>query len=467
MARHSRTEGNANKTMESDAAVSDPSLACNRIFVANLQNCTESELRTYFQESYGPILSVHHVPNKFAFVMFVHEKDAFNALVSCQKYKVSRPVERKRKWKEEEIKDDECSFLNVTSGGTMEQQLMVLQCNISHVTRMREYIQPSCRILGSITRKNHELLFLMMIMASPSSTTISHADASLLFDKPHVKRALNHVYVVTNQPISESETTTKAHDLISNLCNKNARVRVQTFPACLQRNLTASLLGKCEKNIILTPTDYTHVLSLIKINENVCFMGLAVKFMCIANKDCKISEKETVPRAYYKLQEAFERFGATDCSSSLLRNKVALDCGAAPGGWTQYLIEQGCKKVYSIDPGNLAPNVLRITGVEHYKMKLQDAICKLPRNSIDIFVSDMCLHEMNAQVDMMLEAKPLLKPNTFFVVTLKCVAGHSASSCDSQVQKEVSRLAQVAYGVKTVHLFVNRSRERTVMGYLR
>ena len=68
--------------MVSDATVSDPSLAVfNRIFVANLQNCTESELRTYFQDNYGPILSIHHVPNKFAFVTFVHERDAYNALV--------------------------------------------------------------------------------------------------------------------------------------------------------------------------------------------------------------------------------------------------------------------------------------------------------------------------------------------------------------------------------------------------
>jgi 23S rRNA C2498 (ribose-2'-O)-methylase RlmM len=56
--------------------------------------------------------------------------------------------------------------------------------------------------------------------------------------------------------------------------------------------------------------------------------------------------------AYYKLQEAFERFfGDTedyDCSCSLLKSKVALDCGAAPGGWTN----RG-NKVYSIDPGTL------------------------------------------------------------------------------------------------------------------
>lgn len=431
--------------MASDPAISDPSLAFNRIFVGNLQNCSESELRTCF-EDYGPLLSVHHVRNKFAFVMFVHERDAYNAL-TCQKYKVSRPVERKRNWNEEEI-DDECSFLNV--GGPTEQQWVVLQCNTSHVSRMRDYIQPS-RILGSIPRHNHQLLFLRHMH-----------DSSLLCDNPHVKRALNHVCVVTNQHISESEIVTKALDLISNLCN--ARVRVQTFPAHLQPNLTASL--DCEENIIMTPTDYTHVLSLIKVNESVCFMGLveAVNFVCIANKDCN-SRKEVMPRAYYKLQEAFERFsGDTD---SLLRNKVALDCGAAPGGWTQYLMEQGCRNVYSVDPGDLLPSVLGINGVEHLQMKLQDAIPKLPPNSIDIFVSDMCLHEMEAQVDMLFEAKPLLKPNVFFVVTLKCVAGHSDSSYDSQVQKVVSRLDDVAFGVKTMHLFVNRSRERTVMGYLR
>jgi 23S rRNA C2498 (ribose-2'-O)-methylase RlmM len=424
----------------------------NRIFVGNLQNCNEFDLRTCF-EHYGPLASVHYVRNKFAFVTFEHERDARKALLKCKKYKVGRPTERKRKWNYESecmVEQDECIFLKDVPP---QQQLVVLQCNTSHATRMRDYIQPNNIILASIRRKQHELLFLTHPIID---------DTFIFHNNPHVKRALNLVCVVTNQSIIESEVGHKALDLISKLSN-NARIRVQTFPAHLQPTLTASLTSV--ENVILSPSDYTHVLSLVKVNESVCFMGVveADKFVCIANKDC-CSQVKDIPRAYYKLQEALERFGGD--LQSQLKDKVALDCGAAPGGWTQYLMHRGCAKVYSVDPGDLLPSVLRIHGVEHLKMKLQDAILILPQNSIDVFVSDMCLHEMETQIDFMVNAKPLLKKNALFVLTLKCVVGHSDSSCNLQVEKVVSRLEGICFGVKTMHLFVNRRRERTVIGYL-
>jgi 23S rRNA C2498 (ribose-2'-O)-methylase RlmM len=437
--------------MASPAVASAPGLM-NRIFVGNLENCSESDLRTCF-ENYGPLESVHYVRNKFAFVTFVHESHAQKAFLTCERYRVGRPTERKRKWKETEVvqkEKDECAFLKDVPP---KQLLVVLQCNTSHATRMRDYIQPDNIILASIRRKQHELLFLMHPME----------DSSIFDNNPHVKRALNLVFVVTNQPIIESEVGQQALDLISKLPN-NARVRVQTFPAHLQPTLTAALTSL--ENGILSPSDYTHVLSMLKVNESVCFMGVveADKCVCIANKDCSLEKKVDIPRAYYKLQEALERFGGD--VKSQLKDKVALDCGAAPGGWTQYLMEQGCSKVFSVDPGDLLPSVLSIHGVEHLKMKLQDAIWMLPQNSINIFVSDMCLHEMENQVDFMVKAKPLLTKNALFVLTLKCVQGHSDSTYNLQVGKVVSRLEGICFGVKTMHLFVNRSRERTVIGYL-
>jgi 23S rRNA C2498 (ribose-2'-O)-methylase RlmM len=444
--------------MGSPAVVSGP-VSMNRIFVGNLENCSEVDVRTCF-EHYGPLESVHYVRNKFAFVTFVHERHAQKAFLTCEQYKVGRPTERKRKWKETEcvVENDECMFLKDVPPSKQQQQqqqqLVVLQCNASHAARMRDHIQPNNIILASIRRKQHELLFLTHPMEDSST---------LLFDNPHVKRALNAVFVVTNQSIIESDVGQQALDLISKLPN-NARVRLQTFPAHLQLTLAASLTSL--ENGILSPSDYTHVLSLLKVNESVCFMGVvkADKLVCFANKDTSLEKKGDIPRAYYKLQEALERFGGN--VKSQLKRKVALDCGAAPGGWTQYLMEQGCSKVYSVDPGDLLPSVLTIHGVEHLKMKLQDAIGMLPQNSIHVFVSDMCLHEMESQIDFMVKAKPLLTKNALFVLTLKCVAGHSDSSYNLQVGKVVSRLEGICFGVKTMHLFVNRRRERTVIGYL-
>ena len=122
-------------------------------------------------------------------------------------------------------------------------------------------------------------------------------------------------------------------------------------------------------------------------------------------------------------------------------------------------------------------------------MKIQDAIPillkkekKINHDDIDegkkngmikVWVSDMCLHLMESQVDLLLLAKRegLLSSKTFFVLTLKCVVGRSKESFDTQVEKVVEKLynsndVTSIERMGTYHLFSNRSGERTIMGYL-
>jgi len=189
------------------------------------------------------------------------------------------------------------------------------------------------------------------------------------------------------------------------------------------------------------------------------------------------SSGQEVNRAYYKLKEATGTYKASDgVLNEDLYGSIALDCGSAPGGWTKYLIEHfGCKQVFSVDPGKLAPSVLNMKETVHMPMKLQDALPKLLDEgmcgNVKIWVSDMCLHHMSEQVDLLLHANEMgiLSPNNaFFVLTLKCTVGHSKASYDGQVEKVVDKLYAGAnvHGVKTFHLFSNRSGERTVIGYI-
>jgi hypothetical protein len=102
-------------------------------------------------------------------------------------------------------------------------------------------------------------------------------------------------------------------------------------------------------------------------------------------------------------------------------------------------------------------------------MKLEDALPQLTERGtkVDVWVSDMCLHYMSEQVDFLLESRPVLSDNAFFVMTLKCVIGYSRASHDKQVQTQVDRLQSFASGISVVHLFSNRNGERTVMGFLK
>ena len=90
---------------------------------------------------------------------------------------------------------------------------------------------------------------------------------------------------------------------------------------------------------------------------------------------------------------------------------------------------------------------------------------------INLWVSDMCLSDIEDQVNTFLQAKILniLAPDAFFVLTLKCTTGHSRGTFDELTEKEIHRLLaglKNARHVRSYHLFSNRRGERTVMGFM-
>ena len=288
-----------------------------------------------------------------------------------------------------------------------------------------------------------------------------------------------------------------------------------------KNSTTATAATTDSTSINIDPKDFTHMLSIVEIyqykgrgweqndvkSNNLYMWGLSEASLdedvvdannLIAldgnlvdssnnNNDGKSSDdgEVEVGRAYYKLKEAIETYKSSSSNNEEGENKlysdlydesvVALDCGSAPGGWTKYLIEHfNCKTVYSIDPGKLAKSVSQLEQTKHIQMKIQDAIPLLLKEEdtkVKIWVSDMCLHDMESQVDLLLMAKDsgLLASNCFVVLTLKCIVGHSKSAYDAQVKKVVDKLCDKASMecVEIFHLFSNRSGERTVMGYLK
>lgn len=78
----------------------------------------------------------------------------------------------------------------------------------------------------------------------------------------------------------------------------------------------------------------------------------------------------------------------------------------------------------------------------------------------------MCFHDMSEQVDYLVKARNsgLLRENAHFVLTLKCVRSKAKAAVDRQVNEEAKRFDGIASHVKVLHLFSNRSQERTVVG---
>ncbi|MGA9524688.1 MAG: SAM-dependent methyltransferase, partial [Myxococcaceae bacterium] len=67
------------------------------------------------------------------------------------------------------------------------------------------------------------------------------------------------------------------------------------------------------------------------------------------------------------------------------RGEQCVDLGAAPGGWTQRLVERGAR-VIAVDPANLSPELTRHPKVRHVK---ESAFAFEPEEPVDWLFCDM------------------------------------------------------------------------------
>jgi len=380
---------------------------------------------------------------------------------------------------------------------------VALQCPKSHLKRLSDYLQSfdDVEMLGDILtgRKAAQLLFVKA--QNPAALS------DRLLSVPFVAIAVNKLYVldgdVINDGTLDGDVAQKALEKLAGLRKhtdtEEVVVRVEAFPPKIRSQLIASMDSQWDEGLLagvdINPTGFTHTLSVVQIDtpkklvtedgkakDNggmVHLLGLTPALRTDATNTQDRSrfhgdlnggdnKDESVSRAYYKLQEAMTRCHG---DSRQFSGSVALDCGAAPGGWTKYLVDRiQCAKVFSVDPGALDPAVESLDGVEHMKSTIENAIPILAEQgaTIDLWVSDMCLHAVSDQINWFLKARDagILSPMGSFVLTLKCNIGYSDAAYERQVEKEVARLEGIAADIQTLHLFSNRSGERTIMGTL-
>lgn len=85
------------------------------------------------------------------------------------------------------------------------------------------------------------------------------------------------------------------------------------------------------------------------------------------------------------------------------KDKIIVDLGASPGGWTQVALRAGCEHVFALDLLPLHPSVQqeasrnnsRLTSLQgdfrssDIQLKLQEIIGKDPKRKVDVIMSDM------------------------------------------------------------------------------
>ncbi len=158
-------------------------------------------------------------------------------------------------------------------------------------------------------------------------------------------------------------------------------------------------------------------------------------------------EDGQISRAEFKLLEALEVF-----SLQISAGGMALDFGAAPGGWTRVLRSKGLR-VVAVDPAPLDSRLKSDSNIMYVPATAQEYLSKFAQpNSFDLLVNDMRMDPISS-ANLMCHAAPLLKANGAAVMTLKLKSKSQRKQVRHALEVLVSRYAVLG----TRKLFHNRS----------
>lgn len=122
-------------------------------------------------------------------------------------------------------------------------------------------------------------------------------------------------------------------------------------------------------------------------------------------------EEGQISRSEFKLLEALEVFHI-----ELPARGLALDLGAAPGGWTRVL-RQHEQYVTAVDPGDLDPRLAQDRGVRHRRMTAEAYLDSEP-DPFDLIVNDMRMDARDS-ARLMVSYAACLYPHGQVIMTLK------------------------------------------------
>lgn len=155
------------------------------------------------------------------------------------------------------------------------------------------------------------------------------------------------------------------------------------------------------------------------------------------------AEDDDIARSKRKLLEALIVF-AIDLSSV----RVAVDLGAAPGGWTSALVERGIA-VTAVDTGLLDERLLGSSQVTFIQQNAVDV--KLPAGRFDLLTSDISWDPAHT-AEMIVRLAPALRPRGLAIVTVKLMGRHVWPAI-----AEVRSILERAFSIRGArHLFHNR-----------
>ena len=379
---------------------------------------------------------------------------------------------------------------------------IVLQVNKAHAERAVQYILDRYGVttiksahLTTAERKRQRPDLVMMVQADEAE--VPRILSELKRDEA-IAIALRRAYAVTY-------CSTFYEDCMSYLAAEVEKrsassgegrppavsVRAQCYPPSHEAKLIDWLVarngkildaaegGPSELKIEPKPQAYDFLLMTV-LAEGYYYCGVAGPAdpaFSYGHMPTKHLKDDAVCRAYYKLQELSLRTGVFDAqqrldSSETTQRRVAMDVGAAPGGWSTYLASHaGFGTVYAVDPGAMDPSLP--ASIVHMPVRADAAVAELLsrglQGTVACYACDMNC-PTSTTVDIFLSALPLLARDAIVVLTLKNFDGALFTwkqNCELAAQRVAAACGVERGDVKIIHLIANGPAEVTLLARYR
>ncbi len=269
-------------------------------------------------------------------------------------------------------------------------------------------------------------------------------------DKNLQKKAEKSIFTYCAFPISDSRPIKEKNylqDILSAIkslkIDKSKKLKLECIDINERHGYSAKdievktglALEKLKYNInIIDP----EILAYVVLLNGKCYSGY-VDFTALSKKFVNpmryYHTKKSINRSELKLREAFDEF-------NLPQGGVAIDLGAAPGGWSHFMAQKGYK-VVAIDNGDLNYSAIRAEGVKiakvsaekqvdseklfktndiiHIKSGFKGAKKALKLKNADLLTDDMNIFcsDTTAAINLYLK---FMKKGATIVVTVKCLS---------------------------------------------
>ena len=248
-----------------------------------------------------------------------------------------------------------------------------------------------------------------------------------------------------------------------------------------------------QRNIICSPTNFSHVLVAVRMfrdGEADVLIGWGLyglhQYKTVISRP---GDGDPLPtfdlnfnRAELKIAEALQLLCPRVSEAVFSRPLLALDVGAAPGGWTGFLAtrDPGHVSVLAIDPGQLSESVASLRNVRHLACKaekvsggggrvLQEEAERIAgaewRDQMRLLVCDANMDIRDTLRELVLPLAEFLSARALLIVTLKLGRRVGVDGVERKVDAARQLLTAAGFdpiSIRVEWLFGNSRNERTI-----